>query len=116
MIAVKPVLDDKSHTEALARIEQLIGAKGGTPEGDELEVLSILVQAYEDRMYPIECPDLRSAILFRLDQGKLTFADLEALVGAKTASSILEGDPKLSITQARKLHQQWGVPAETLLA
>ena len=116
MTTVKPVIDDKSHAEAIARIDHLMGTKYGASVGDELEILSILVEAYEERTQPTKYPDLRSAVLFLLDQRKLAFSDLEALIGSKAVFSILEGEPDLSLAQARRLHLEWGVPAETLLA
>ena len=65
---IKPIRTDADHAAALRRIDSIMDALPGTPEGDELDVLATLVQAYEDRRFPIDDPDPLAAVEFRMDQ------------------------------------------------
>jgi HTH-type transcriptional regulator/antitoxin HigA len=113
---VKPIRNDSDHEAALKEIERLWGAAVGTPAGDRLEVLATLVDAYEERRYPIDMPDPIQAIQFRLEQeGK----DARALVGVIGSRSrvfeVMHGQRPLSLNMIRILHQRFGIPAEVLI-
>jgi HTH-type transcriptional regulator / antitoxin HigA len=104
------------HERALARIEVLFTANPGTPEGDELELLLLLVETYEAKEYPIDLPDPIEAIRFRMEQAKLKQKDLIPIFGSKgKVSEVLSGKRELSLTMIRKLVSELGIPAEVLL-
>src|SRR5579859_8156381 len=83
-IEVKPIRTKRDHEAALKEIERLWGAKTGTPEGDRLDVLATLVDAYEAEHYPMDPPDPIDAIKFRMEQQGLTRRDLEEIIGTRT--------------------------------
>jgi HTH-type transcriptional regulator / antitoxin HigA len=104
------------HEHALARIEELFRAKPGTPEGDELELLMLLVETYEAKAFPIDLPDPIEAIRFRMEQANLKQKDLIPIFGSKSkVSEVLNGKRELSLTMIRKLTRELGIPAEVLL-
>jgi HTH-type transcriptional regulator / antitoxin HigA len=104
------------HERALARIDELFAAKPGTPEGDELELLLLLVETYEAKEYPIDLPDPIEAIRFRMEQANLKQKDLIPIFGSKgKVSEVLNGKRELSLTMIRKLNSELGIPAEVLL-
>jgi HTH-type transcriptional regulator / antitoxin HigA len=104
------------HERALARIEELFTAKPGTPEGDDLELLLLLVETYEAKEYPIDLPDPIEAIRFRMEQAKLKQKDLIPIFGSKgKVSEVLNGKRELSLTMIRKLVRELGIPAEVFL-
>jgi len=97
-------------------VERLWGAKSGTPEGDRLDVLATLIEAYEDRRYPMEPPDPIEAIKFRMEQQGLTRKDLEPLIGTRTrVAEVLNRRRGLSIEMIRRLHKALGISAEVLI-
>lgn len=107
---------EADYERTLARIEALMDAAPGTPEMDELEVLSVLVEKYEDERYPVDMPDPIAAIRFRMEQQGLTHADLEAYLGSQArVSEVLNGKRALSKEMIRRLHRGLGIPAEELL-
>jgi HTH-type transcriptional regulator/antitoxin HigA len=112
-----PIKTRKAHKAALARIDELMDAAPGTPEVAELEVLGILVQRYEAEAFPIDLPSPIDAIRFRMEQGGYSQADLARLLGSRSrASEIMNGSVKrLSLSQIRRLHEAWGIPAEILI-
>ena len=113
---VKPIRTRKDHEAALKKIERLWGAKAGTPEGDRLDVLATLVDAYEAAQFPIDPPDPIEAIKFRMEQQGLTRKDLEPLIGTRTrVAEVLNGRRNLSIAMIRRLHQRLGISAEVLI-
>ncbi|MCG6878694.1 MAG: transcriptional regulator [Deltaproteobacteria bacterium] len=113
---IKPIRDKKSYNQALKRIESLWGSEIGTPEGDELDVLMILVEAYEDNHYPMPPSDPVEAILFRMEQMDLRRKDLEAFMGPKSrVSDVLNRKRRLSMNQIVKLHYGMGIPYESLI-
>lgn len=116
MIKINPVRNRASWKSALARIETLIDAAPNTPEGDELDILTTLVYAYEERSFPMEEPDAVTAIRFVMDQQGYGQRDLAALFGESRASEVLARKRPLSMNQARTLKREWNVPAEALLA
>jgi HTH-type transcriptional regulator/antitoxin HigA len=113
---IRPIRTDADHKSALRRIEQLMDSEPGTPEGDELDVLVTLVEAYEDRRFPIADPDPLEAIRFRMEQSGLTRKDLEPLLGSRgRVSEVLNGRRALSIQMIRRLHRELGIPLESLV-
>lgn len=115
---LKPIKTSKQHTKYLARAYELMqmDLKPNSKDSDELEVLSILIEAYEKTHYPIEPPNPIEAILFRLDQLGMSKGELSKLLGSRSrASEILKGKRKLSINMIRKLNQELGISAQTLI-
>ncbi len=114
--AVKPIRKKADHDAALAEVERLWGAKSGTPDGDRLDVLATLIDAYEAAHYPIDPPDPIEAIKFRMEQQGLTRKDLEPLIGTRTrVAEVLNRKRPLSITMIRRLHETLGISAEVLI-
>ena len=113
---IKPIKSNASHDEALRAIENLWGAPEGTPEGDRLEVLLTLVEAYERSHYPIDAPDPVGAIRFRLEQQGLDTRALIGVIGSRSrVHEVMRGDRALSLAMIRRLHEQFGIPAEALI-
>lgn len=113
---IKPVRTKRDHQRALSRIDELIDAKRGTPEYDELEVLSVLVEAYEEKHCSIPPPDPVEAIKFRMDQLDLKQADIAELLGGKNrVSEVLSRKRKLSLRMIRNLHKSLHIPSDVLI-
>jgi HTH-type transcriptional regulator/antitoxin HigA len=113
---IKPIRTTKAHKAALAEVELLWGAKLGTPEGDRLDVLATLIDAYEAAHYPIDPPDPVEAIKFRMEQQGLTRKDLESMIGTRTrVAEVLNRRRNLSIGMIRRLHAALGISAEVLI-
>ncbi|MDE0461021.1 MAG: ImmA/IrrE family metallo-endopeptidase [Caldilineaceae bacterium] len=116
MYTIRPIRSEKDYEAALARIRELMGAQLNTPEGDELDVLTDLVEHYEDKHYPVDKPSAVDAIEFRMDQAGLTRRDLIPLIGSRQkVSDVLTGKRDITISMARALHKHLGIPAEILL-
>ncbi len=114
--SVAPIKNDQDYEVALKRIEQLMAAEPNTPELDELEVLSILVDSYEDQYYPVNLPDPISAIKFRMEQLELSQKDLVPYIGSPSrVSEILSGNRSLSLNMIRTLHKNLKIPLEVLV-
>jgi HTH-type transcriptional regulator/antitoxin HigA len=114
---LKPIHNKKDLRLALARIDELIDAKHGTAEHDELEILSTLVEVYEDKHCPVLPPDPVEAIKFRMDQEGLKQADISKYFGGKNrASEVLARKRPLSLRMIRRLHKNFHIPSDTLLA
>jgi HTH-type transcriptional regulator/antitoxin HigA len=112
---IKPIKSEEDYTDTLSYIESLMDAKPNTPQMDELEVLTTLVEAYEEQHYKIESPDPIEAIKFRMEQEGLKQKDLVAIVGSKSrVSEILNKKRKLTIEMIRNLHTQLHIPIESL--
>ena len=115
-VDVRPIRSEADYEAALAEIERLWGAKAGTPEGDRLDVLATLVDAYESEHYPADPPDPIEAIKFRMEQQGLTRRDLEAMLGTRArVAEVLNRKRDLSIGMIRRLHDQLGISAEVLI-
>ncbi|MDX5049956.1 helix-turn-helix domain-containing protein [Vibrio cholerae] len=113
---VKPIKTAEDNRAALARIEQLWGAEPNTPEGDELEVLATLVEAFEEANYPIDAPDPIDAIKFRMEQQGLEDKDLVPFLGQRSrVTEILNRQRRLSISMIRKLHDGLRIPLDSLV-
>jgi len=113
---MKPIKNTKDYKLALARLEEIFEAKPGTAEGDELEVLGILVFNYEEKHFPIGFPDPIEAVKFRMEQLGYTQNDLAEVLGLKSrASEILNRKRKLNLEMIRKLHEALGIPTDVLI-
>jgi HTH-type transcriptional regulator / antitoxin HigA len=116
IIEVKPIKTEKDYEYALAEIERMFDAKPGTPDGDHLEILTTLVEAYENQHYTIPLPDPVEAIKYFLDSRGLTRKDLELYLGSRArVSEILNRKRPLSLEMIRRLHQGLGIPADVLI-
>ncbi|HWQ91292.1 MAG TPA: hypothetical protein VN673_06455 [Clostridia bacterium] len=112
----KVIKTEGEHEAALKRIEELFRAKPGTPEGDELELLTLLVEQFEKTAFPIERPTPLGAITFRMQQQGLKNKDLIPFLGsASRVSEVLSGQRQLSLSMIRKLVDGLGIPAEVLI-
>ena len=113
---LKPIKTKKDYQQALDRLELIFEAKKGTEEGDELEILGILIDQYENEHFPIDLPDPIEAIKFRMEQLGYTQTDLAKVVGLKSrASEILSGKRKLSLDMIRQLHDKLNIPTDVLI-
>lgn len=113
---LKPIRTEADHEAALAEVARLWGAKSGTPEGDRLDVLATLIDAYEAQHHPMDPPDPIEAIRFRMEQQGLTRKDLESLIGHRgRVAEVLGRRRGLSIEMIRNLHDKLGIPAEVLI-
>jgi HTH-type transcriptional regulator / antitoxin HigA len=113
---IQPIHSEDDYQKALDHIEEIFDAKPGTKEGDELEILGILVDEYEKKHFPIEVPKPVEAIKFRMDQLGMVQKDLAKLLGSKSrASEILSSKRSLSLRQIKILYRKLGIPAEILI-
>jgi HTH-type transcriptional regulator/antitoxin HigA len=113
---LKPIRSNADYEKAIAEVRRLWGARSGTPNGDRLDVLATLIDAWEAQHYPIDPPDPIDAIRFRMDQQKLSRKDLEPLIGTRTrVAEVLNRKRSLSIAMIRRLHDELGIPAELLI-
>lgn len=113
---IKPIKTVEDNSAALARIEQLWDAEPNTPEGDELEVLVTLVQAFEEKNYRIEAPDPIEAIKFRMEQQGLEDKDLVPFLGQRSrVTEVLSRQRGLSLAMIRKLNTGLNIPLDCLV-
>jgi HTH-type transcriptional regulator/antitoxin HigA len=113
---IKPIRSEADYEKALQEVERLWGAPSGSPDGDRLDVLATLIDAYEDEHHLIDPPDPIEAIKFRMEQQGLTRKDLEGIIGTRThIAEILNRRRGLSIAMIRRLHEKLGIPAEVLI-
>ena len=113
---LKPIKSEADHQAALKEIERLWGAEDGTPEGDSLDILLTLVDAYEEIQFPIDVPDPIEAIKFRLEQQGEDQSALIGIIGNRTrVYEVLRGDRPLSLAMIRRLHERFQIPAEVLI-
>jgi HTH-type transcriptional regulator/antitoxin HigA len=113
---IKPIKTEIDYNQALDRLDKIFDAKKGTKEGDELEILGILIEKYEAEHFPIELPDPIEAIKYRMEQLDYSQNDLADLIGLKSrASEILNKKRKLSLDMIRKLSSQLRIPTEVLI-
>lgn len=114
---IKPLKSDEDYEEALQRVYNLMSAELNTPEGDELEVLSTLIEAYERKYFRIDAPTPIEAIKFVMEQQGLTRKDIEPYLGNRArVSQILNHKRTLTLPMIRNLHKNLGIPAEILIA
>ena len=115
-MTIRPIKTKKDYQQALTRLESIFDAKKGSAEGDELEVLGILIEKYEDEHFPVGMPDPIEAIKFRMEQMGYNQADLARVVGLKSrASEILNRKRKLSLDMIRQLHDNLKIPTDVLI-
>ena len=113
---IRPIRTKSDYRVALKDIEGLMTAKANTPEGDRLDVLATLVEAYERRHFPLDLPDAVDAIKFRMEQAGLTVKDLEPVIGRKNrVYEVLARRRALTLRMIEGLHRTFGIPAESLL-
>ncbi len=109
---ITPIRTKKDHSNALKRVDELWNAKANTPQGDELEILSTLIEAYENKHYAIDAPDPIEAVKFRLDQMSISREELAKILGGKNrVSEVLNGKRKLSFAMMKNLHKHLNIPA-----
>lgn len=112
---IKPIRNEQDYEAVLARIEEIFHAEPDTPDGDELEILSSLVEVYENRNYPIEMPDPIEAIKIRMEDLGLNRKDLEDAIGLKgRISEVLNRKRPLTLPMVQKLSKKLGLPTEVL--
>ena len=113
---ILPIRNEKDYQNALNRLEDIFDAKKGTEEGDELEILSILIDRYENDQFPIGMPDPIEAIKFRMEQMGMKQKDLAEVMGFKSrVSEILSKKRKLTLDMIRKLNTTLHIPTEVLV-
>jgi HTH-type transcriptional regulator/antitoxin HigA len=113
---IKPIRTDKDYNKALKRLEHIFDSKKGSKDGDELEVLGILIDQYENEHFPIDLPDPIEAIKFRMEQMGFNQSDLAKIIGLKSrASEILNRKRKLSLEMIRQLHDSLKIPTDVLI-
>jgi HTH-type transcriptional regulator/antitoxin HigA len=113
---IKPIRNEANHEDALREIERLWGAKEGTPDGDRLDVLTTLVEAYEEKHFPMDAPDPIEAIRFRLEQQGLDHRALVGVIGGRSrVYEVMHRKRALSLEMIRRLNQHFGIPAEVLI-
>ena len=114
---VKPIRTKRDYETALKNVETLMDAKAGSADGDRLDVLVTLIQAYEAKHYPMLPPDPVEAIKFMMDQRGLTVQDLVSVFGrTNRAYEVLNRTRPLSLAMIRKLHSEFGISADVLIA
>ena len=115
-MSILPIRTEADHEAAIARIESLWDAQPGSPAHDELEVLSVLVSAYEDRQWPMLPPDPVDAIKFHMEQNGFRQKDLAGIIGSVSrASEVLNRRRPLTIEMIKAIHAAWAVPLEALI-
>ncbi len=113
---IKPINTEKDYQQALKRLQTIFDAKKGTKDGDELEILSILIDSYESKKFPIEMPDPIEAIKFRMEQMNMKPKELAEIIGFKSrASEILNKKRKLTLDMIRKLSFTLHIPTDVLV-
>ena len=113
---IRPIRTDIDHAAALAEVERLWGAEDGTPDGDRLDVLATLIEAYQAKRWPMDLLSPISAIKFRLEQQGLTRKDLEPFIGNRArVSEIMTGKRPLTLAMIRKLCAGLGIPVDILV-
>jgi HTH-type transcriptional regulator/antitoxin HigA len=113
---IKPIKSDRDYRQVLKEIDTLMDAKANTAEGDRLDVLVTLAQAWEEKHHAIEAPDPVRAIEFVMDQRGLTRRDLEPYIGSRARiAEVLNHKRSLTLAMIRRLHAGLGIPADVLI-
>lgn len=118
MNRIKVIKTEHEHAQAMTRLMSLMDADpaSGSPEADELDVLAVLIEHYEQEHFPIDPPDPIEAIRFRMEQQGLKNKDLIPYLGsASKVTEVLQGGRNLSLNMIRKLSVGLGIPAEVLI-
>lgn len=113
---IKPIKTDVDYRAALKEAESLMSAEPNTSEGEKLDILVTLIEAYEHKHFPLDLPDPIEAIKFEMEQKGLTVKDLEPMIGkSNRVYEVLNRKRSLTLPMIRKLHQELGIPAESLI-
>ena len=112
---IKPIKTKKDYKDTLARVEKIWQAKLGTSRGNELEILSMLVEKYENEKFKILPPDPIAAIKFRMEQMGLEKKDLAKIIGANRTSEVLQKKRRLTLNMIRNLHIALNIPTDSLV-
>ena len=113
---IKPIKNNRDYQKALNEIDRLMDARVNTPQGDRLDVLVTLVEAWEEKYWPIDLPDPVEAILFAMEQRGLSRRDLEPFIGSRArVAEVLNHKRSLTLPMIRRLHLGLGIPAEVLI-
>ena len=113
---IKPIKTENDYRLSLKRLDEIFDAKAGSENGDEFEVLSILIERYEDSLDKFPLPDPIEAIRFRMEQMGYNQSDLNRTIGSKSrASEILNRKRKLSLNMIRKIHEKLNIPTDILI-
>jgi len=113
---IKVLKTEEDYQRALERLNELFDAHPDSPEGDEAELLSILIEKYEDEHFPIDTPDPLEAIKFRMEQLNMNKKDLAEVIGYKSrVSEIFNRKRKLTLNMIRNLHHKLNIPYESLI-
>src|SRR5947207_6105507 len=113
---IKPIRTKADYRAALREIETLMNAQAGTPQGERLDVLATLVEAYERKNFPMDLPDPVEAIKFRMEQSGLSPKDLVPMIGQlNRVYEVLSRKRPLSLKMVWRLHRELGIPAESLI-
>lgn len=114
---LKVLKTEEDYYKALKRLEVVFDSPADTPEGDEADILGLLIEKYEDEHYPIESPDPIEAIKFRMEQMNMDNKDLAKIIGYKSrVSEIFNRKRKLNLKMIKNLHDKMKIPYESLLA
>ena len=115
-IQIQPIKTRRDHIAAIKRIEKLMGARPGSEEGDELDILATLVDAYETKHFPMDAPDAVTAIQFQMEQKGLTRKDLEPMIGSRArVSEVMTGKRPLTLAMVRRVRDGLGISADLLV-
>ena len=113
---INPIKTDADYRKALTEVEKLMKAEFNTPEGEKLDVLVTLIEAYERAHYPLDLPDPVEAIKFEMEQKGLSVKDLEPMIGkSNRVYEVLNRKRSLTLNMIRRLHEELGIPAESLI-
>ncbi|MBW6483184.1 MAG: helix-turn-helix domain-containing protein [Vicingaceae bacterium] len=113
---VKVIKTEEEYNQALNRFEKIFHTPANTKEGDEAELLALLIEKYEEEHYPIEAPDPIEAIKFRMEQMEMSNKDLAQIIGYKSrVSEIFSRKRKLTLNMIRSLHEKLNIPYESLI-
>ena len=114
---IKAIKTEEDYYQSIKRLEKIFHAPEDSEEGDEADVLSILIEKYEDEHYPVEAPDAVEAIKFRMEQMDMSKRDLAKILGYESrVSEIFNRKRKLTLKMIRNLHKELKIPYESLIA
>ncbi len=114
---IRAIKTEEDYQKALKRLQEIFHSQAGTVEGDEAEVISILIEKFEDEHYPIGAPDPIEAIKFRMEQLEMDNNDLAKIIGYKSrVSEIFNRKRKLTLKMIKNLHNKMNIPYEALLS
>ena len=114
---IKVIKTEEDYNKALKRLEVIFDAPVNTPEGDEAELVGILIEKYEDEHYSIDAPDPIEAIKFRMEQMDMDKKDLAKVIGYKSrVTELFNRKRKLNLKMIRRLHEKMNIPYESLIS